>query len=882
MSSTSSIVETSIDLDMTPGAVMPVVNASQTDDLRLLTINLYANGTEYYLHHPSISHEELSMVLNGKKPDGNIFSYECEFDYDSSKVWAYFNKQMTAVAGEVLCELVIYAKSTEEENAEPRQVGSANFVLQVEESPTGGPDSESTLQSLDQIRHELGVAVVDSRQSASKAAESASKAAESAKNAAASANQALTFEQRATFSAGQAAKSEKNAAESEKNAAESEKNAAESEKNAALSASQAAESEKNATLSAGIATKSEQKAALSASQAAESEKNAALSASQAAESEKNAALSASQAAESEKNAALSANQALTFEQRATFSAGQAAKAEAAAKNWAVGPSGTGSGTDTNNSKYYSDQASAKYDAFVEATTPIIYKGTWYYDNKLTSKTHTFAEIYAMRDHLTRNNFHLYSDGPGDEEITCDYVLITSNMITLQFLYGFNVSATNQMYRIVIQHASDDTVTVNRGLLFTSTGLQNGIAEGECIDINDDGIISLGAPQYIVLREDSASGIEQTFSYTGSSSLDQFKTNFWIDPISVMELANDRYNVAKLAIGIMVHNDSSSPMNTYLDRVPLIDCIYSKPEEAVELSESIDLTFAFKDKFYRFLINIAYNNEFRSSKDVTKVSGMIQSVIPVTPGYGLSSDKHTLSVKLATESGLSFDSTNGLQAAVKDVQVQGDSIIDGNGTANIESMRGATSSSDGEIGLVPQPLSADVDKFLKGDGTWATPTGNTPIYPIEFDAVTSIPAKNIDGTALQATLAKNLPYSGDATSDKKWLDNLRIICDMSKTHYEALSKYVDVRLITDYADDSSYGKVGKKYNSMMEVDPTKVTISKWSTNKIYTMTGKCRFHYFDSADGNKYVDATWSYTVMYNSAKDTYSSESMKVSLAQYS
>ena len=861
MSSTSSIVETSIDLDMTPGAVMPVVNASQTDDLRLLTINLYANGTEYYLHHPSISHEELSMVLNGKKPDGNIFSYECEFDYDSSKVWAYFNKQMTAVAGEVLCELVIYAKSTEEENAEPRQVGSANFVLQVEESPTGGPDSESTLQSLDQIRHELGVAVVDSRQSASKAAESASKAAESAskaaeseKNAAASANQALTFEQRAVFSAGKAAESEKNAAESEKNAAESEKNAAESEKNVALSASQATKSEQAATLSASQAVQAAQKAIFSAGQAAESEKNAA-------ESEKNAALSASQASDA-RDAALDA--------------------EAAAKNWAVGPSGTGSGTDTNNSKYYSDQASAKYDAFVEATTPIIYKGTWYYDNKLTSKTHTFAEIYAMRDHLTRNNFHLYSDGPGDEEITCDYVLITSNMITLQFLYGFNVSATNQMYRIVIQHASDDTVTVNRGLLFTSTGLQNGIAEGECIDINDDGIISLGAPQYIVLREDSASGIEQTFSYTGSSSLDQFKTNFWIDPISVMELANDRYNVAKLAIGIMVHNDSSSPMNTYLDRVPLIDCIYSKPEEAVELSESIDLTFAFKDKFYRFLINIAYNNEFRSSKDVTKVSGMIQSVIPVTPGYGLSSDKHTLSVKLATESGLSFDSTNGLQAAVKDVQVQGDSIIDGNGTANIESMRGATSSSDGEIGLVPQPLSADVDKFLKGDGTWATPTGNTPIYPIEFDAVTSIPAKNIDGTALQATLAKNLPYSGDATSDKKWLDNLRIICDMSKTHYEALSKYVDVRLITDYADDSSYGKVGKKYNSMMEVDPTKVTISKWSTNKIYTMTGKCRFHYFDSADGNKYVDATWSYTVMYNSAKDTYSSESMKVSLAQYS
>ena len=36
--------------------------------------------------------------------------------------------------------------------------------------------------------------------------------------------------------------------------------------------------------------------------------------------------------------------------------------------------------------------------------------------------------------------------------------------------------------------------------------------------------------------------------------------------------------------------------------------------------------------------------------------------------------------------------------------------------------GATSSTDGVAGIVPKPLIADKDKFLKGDGTWAEVSG----------------------------------------------------------------------------------------------------------------------------------------------------------------
>jgi hypothetical protein len=38
----------------------------------------------------------------------------------------------------------------------------------------------------------------------------------------------------------------------------------------------------------------------------------------------------------------------------------------------------------------------------------------------------------------------------------------------------------------------------------------------------------------------------------------------------------------------------------------------------------------------------------------------------------------------------------------------------------EDFSGATSSADGEKGMVPQPEAGDNSKFLRGDGTWADP------------------------------------------------------------------------------------------------------------------------------------------------------------------
>jgi len=45
--------------------------------------------------------------------------------------------------------------------------------------------------------------------------------------------------------------------------------------------------------------------------------------------------------------------------------------------------------------------------------------------------------------------------------------------------------------------------------------------------------------------------------------------------------------------------------------------------------------------------------------------------------------------------------------------------------------GATASTNGTAGLVPAATSVNKDKFLKGDGTWDTPS-NVAVWEIEVD------------------------------------------------------------------------------------------------------------------------------------------------------
>ena len=114
----------------------------------------------------------------------------------------------------------------------------------------------------------------------------------------------------------------------------------------------------NASYYATQAASSASAAASSESNAAASETNAASSETNAAASETNAATSATAAATSESNAASSETNAAASESNAAASESNAADSAALAESYAVGGTDSRTGEDTDNAKYYAEEAEA--------------------------------------------------------------------------------------------------------------------------------------------------------------------------------------------------------------------------------------------------------------------------------------------------------------------------------------------------------------------------------------------------------------------------------------------------------------------------------------------------------------------------------------------
>lgn len=117
-----------------PRVVIPV---SQFDTMWQFVFGIIKDGLEWTIPTGA------SAVLNGLKPDGNVFAFSGTIS--GNTVTVNCDVQMTAVAGDTICELSILANG--------KTVGTANFTLMVEAAPKSPDDvsSDSTLPAYEEL-----------------------------------------------------------------------------------------------------------------------------------------------------------------------------------------------------------------------------------------------------------------------------------------------------------------------------------------------------------------------------------------------------------------------------------------------------------------------------------------------------------------------------------------------------------------------------------------------------------------------------------------------------------------------------------------------------------------------------------------------------------
>jgi flagellar hook-basal body complex protein FliE len=161
-------------LNMVPSAVRPIVYISQYDvDSSALTFYLYnEDGTNFNI--PS----GYRTTITGAKPDDTVFSYEC--GYNGNQVTSDIKEQMSIVAGDVMCEISIQSYDT------GQCIGTANFILRVEESPYYRASLSRT--DVDNLHTLIQLATNEATYRAESAANNANASAEDARNAASAAH----------------------------------------------------------------------------------------------------------------------------------------------------------------------------------------------------------------------------------------------------------------------------------------------------------------------------------------------------------------------------------------------------------------------------------------------------------------------------------------------------------------------------------------------------------------------------------------------------------------------------------------------------------------------------------------------------------------------
>ena len=105
-----------INLNLIPQGVSPVIHVSQYDKGQTWIFNIYSGDTTFNIPSGSL------VTIEGTKPDNTGFQYACSFS--GYAVTATEQQQMTVLSGKVPAELRI-SKNDE-------LIGTLNFIIQVE------------------------------------------------------------------------------------------------------------------------------------------------------------------------------------------------------------------------------------------------------------------------------------------------------------------------------------------------------------------------------------------------------------------------------------------------------------------------------------------------------------------------------------------------------------------------------------------------------------------------------------------------------------------------------------------------------------------------------------------------------------------------------
>lgn len=301
-------------LNLIPGSTPPRIHVSQGDVGRQFKLVLYDPSSNWGSFPTDGS---VSIAISGTKPDHHAFSYtDTQTTFADNYVIVTTTYQMTAVSGNVECELrIIYG------NAETYSVYTGNFLLEVEPAciPDDADLSESDIPKMNQV-----IEALDKIDSMEGIIEDAAKIVDEI-------NDSVEVTRKNTEAA-----------------ATSEANAKTYATNASNSATQSASS---ATASANSATQSASSATASANSATQSKNSATQSASSATSSANSATQSSTYATNSKDYSTLS-------------------------QSWAIGGTSSRTGEDTNNSKYYSQQAESAVEKIATITQYTLTASNW--------------------------------------------------------------------------------------------------------------------------------------------------------------------------------------------------------------------------------------------------------------------------------------------------------------------------------------------------------------------------------------------------------------------------------------------------------------------------------------------------------------------------